>query len=97
MKPVRLSQEADKDLEEIFDYTFQEFGLNQAIDYISGFDASFDNISQNPEIGRERTEIRENLRSLIKGKHVIFYRVLNDYIRIVRILHGSQDLVKLLD
>lgn len=97
MTKVILSKAADADLENIFDYTLEEFGLDQAISYVSGFDETFKIISENPEIGRKRKEIREELRSLTKDKHVIFYRILNNHIRIVRILHGSRDLPKFLD
>ena len=97
MIKVILSQAADADLEDIFDYTLEEFDLDQAVSYVSGFDDMLKTIAGNPEIGRERREIREELRSLVKEKHVIFYRILSDHIRIVRILHGSRDLPKFLD
>lgn len=97
MLKVILSKAADVDLEDIFDFTLEKFGLEQAVSYVSGFDDTFEIISRNPEIGRERKEIREQLHSLAKDKHVIFYRVLSNHIRIVRILHGSRDLPKFLD
>ena len=97
MTKVILSEAADTDLEDIFDYTLEEFGLDQAVSYVSEFDDTFETISENPEIGRKREEIREELRSLAKDKYVIFYRILGDHIRIVRILHGSRDLPKFLD
>jgi len=87
-----LSPEADQDLEEIFDYTERAFGFNQAVEYLSGFDGVFTKLVNNPELGKEREEIREGLRSLLKEKHVVFYRILDNRIRIVRILHGSRDL-----
>jgi len=87
-----LSPEADQDLEDIFDYTEREFGSNQAIDYLSGFDDLFAKLVNSPELGKEREEIREGLRSLLKEKHIVFYRILPNRIRIVRILHGSRDL-----
>ena len=89
-----LSAEADNDLEEIFDYTDHEFGIDQAIKYLSAFDDTFEQLLKNPQIGRERKEIRDGLRSTIKYMHVVFYRILEDRIRIVRILHGSRDLPK---
>ncbi|GJL66095.1 MAG: toxin ParE1 [Nitrospirales bacterium] len=89
-----LSPEADSDLEELFDYTDQEFGLEQAVEYVSGFDIVFDQLIKNPELGKMRKDIRKGLRSLVHKKHVIFYRILNDRIRIVRILHGSRDVYK---
>jgi len=91
-----LSPEADTDIEEIFDYTEREFGLEQAVAYVSGFDDVFVQLIHNPELGKERKEIRKGLRSLLKGKHIVFYRILEDRIRIVRILHGNRDLQKFL-
>lgn len=91
-----LSQEADKDLEDIFDYTVDKFGLDQAIAYVSGFEDVFINLTDNPELGHTRGEIREDLRSLVKESHVIFYRILKGRIRIVRILHCSRDVFKFL-
>lgn len=90
----RLSREADRDLEDIFDYTVREFGINQAIAYVSGFEEVFISLTANPELGRKRDEIRNGLRSIVKGSHTIFYRVLRSHIRIVRILHGSRDIIK---
>ncbi len=88
----RLSQEADIDLEYIFDFTQAEFGFDQAVSYLRDLDEAFLLLSENPEIGRVRDEIKVGLRSLPKHSHVIFYRVLEDHIRIVRVLHGRRDL-----
>ena len=87
-----LSPEADSDIENIFDYTVKEFGLEQAVSYTSQLDKAFAQILSNPKSGRERAEIRKGLRSIVQNSHVIFYRILKDRIRIVRILHGSRDL-----
>jgi toxin ParE1/3/4 len=91
-----LSEKAEQDLEEIFDYTALNFGIDQAIAYVSGFEDLFVNLSNNPELGRKRDEIRSGLRSYFKESHIVFYRVLRGRIRIVRILHGSRDLIKFL-
>ncbi len=89
-----LSQEADKDLEDIFDYTVAKFGLDQAVIYVSGFEVTFENLCNNPMSGRERNEIRTELRSILKESHVVFYRILKSKIRIIRILHNSRDVTK---
>jgi len=89
-----LSSEADQDISDIFDYTENEFGLDQAVAYVSAFDECFAQLLDNPELGRVRDEIRENLRSLNHDAHVVFYRILKDHIRIVRVLHGSRDIPK---
>lgn len=92
MKFYELSEAADKDLEEIFDFTNDKFGTEQAIKYLSAFEEVFNNLVLQPETGRERNELKKGLRSISQERHIIFYRVLKDHIRIVRVLHSSRDL-----
>jgi len=91
---IEISLPADKDLEGIFDYTSENFGLDQAVKYVSSFDSTFELLIANPIMGRERSEIRKNLLSTVNENHIIFYRILTNRIRIVRILHRSLDLQK---
>lgn len=91
-----LSQDADNDLVEIFDYTVEQFGFEQAVQYLSGFEQVFKNLCSNPKSGRERVEIRNGLRSFSKESHIVFYRILKDRIRIVRVLHASRDIIRFL-
>lgn len=93
----RLSPEADNDIEDIFDYTEFEYGLQKAIEYTTQFHTVFIELSQSLELGRTRDEIKIGLRSRIKNKHVIFYRILKDHIRIVRVLHSRSDIPNFLD
>jgi len=92
-----LSEIADKDLEDIFDFTNNKFGFDQAEKYLLEIDDIFQKLVQNPKIGKQRNEIKSGLYSFPKDNHIIFYRVLVSHIRIVRILHGSRDLPKYLD
>ena len=91
-----LSEAADADLEEIFDYTAGQFSTEQAIRYLLGLENTFQNLCLHPKLGRERNEIRKNLRSISYESHTVFYRIIKDQVRIVRILHGSRDVVKFL-
>lgn len=91
-----LSIEADQDIDAIFDYSLEQFGVDQAVAYVSGFDDAFTQLLDNPDLGSKRPEIRKGLRSLVRESHIVFYRVLKDRIRIVRILHASRDLPKFL-
>jgi toxin ParE1/3/4 len=92
--PYELSQEADKDLGDIYDYTSLEFGADQAIKYLTGIEDLFDKLGRNPELGRKRDEIRQELRSISFVSHTVFYRIMERHIRIVRILHSSRDIIK---
>jgi toxin ParE1/3/4 len=49
-------------------------------------------LAQFPEIGRSRPEIAPGLRSTLVHPYVIFYRLEEEVVQIVRILHGERDL-----
>lgn len=89
-----LSSEADLDLDDIFEYTYEEFGMNQAVKYLSDIEEIPFKITFTPEMGRTRNEIKVGLYSIPCGKHVIFYRILSNHIRIVRVLYGAKDIPK---
>ena len=91
-----LAPMAAQDVEDIFDYTEGEYGFDQAVDYVSGLEELFQGLVENPEMGKARNEIKAGLRSFPKGQHIIFYRILDKHIRIVRVLHASRDLTKFL-
>lgn len=92
-----LSEQADADLETIFEYTVQEFSVDQAITYLTELDDLFNALCINPEMGKSRPEIKSGLRSIPKGQHVVFYRILDDHIRIIRVLHGNRDIPNFLN
>ena len=85
---LEISQAADADLSEIYDYTCEQFGAEQAVKYLMGFDGIFESLCRNPKLGRSRNEITKGLRSCSKESHTVFYRILDDKIRIVRILEN---------
>lgn len=95
-KDYHLSIAAEQDIGEIYDYGVYRFGMYQAVKYLMELDLVFTQIVKNPEPRKKRDEIKVGLRSLPKNSHVIFYRSLEDSIRIVRVLHGSRDLIKFL-
>ena len=85
-----LSDNADIDVDNIFEYTISEFGVDKAIEYHKGLINLFIQLTNFPEEGKSRREIRDGLRSIVYVSHTVFYRILADHIRIVRILHQSQ-------
>jgi len=92
LKAYVLSKEADLDLENILDYTEIEFGFHQAVIYLNDLEAVFQLLVKNPEIGRKREELRLGLYSIVEQEHIIFYSIVNEYIRIIRVLHGNKDI-----
>lgn len=71
-----ISLAAESDLEDIFDYSAKEFGLDQAVAYLASFEDLFTKICLNPRMGRERNEIRKGLKSITQENHIVFYRSL---------------------
>ena len=43
-------------------------------------------------IGRNRSELLDDLRSFVAGSSSIFYRPTDDGIYILRIIHGARDI-----
>lgn len=54
-------------------------------------------LSEHPRLGTKRDEIRHELRSLTEGHNVIFYRIADTGIQIIRVLHTSQDAARAFD
>lgn len=93
MAKVILRQEAIKDLNAIWDYTFEQRSENQADKYYLTLRFACKEIGENPGIGKEYRGIRRNLLGLKSGKHIIFYHLISeDEIEVIRILHERMDL-----
>jgi toxin ParE1/3/4 len=88
-----LSSDADEDLQAIYVFSMQEWGNRQAALYLNELYDTFERIARLPAIGRQRGELAEDIRSVPHGPHVIFYRPWEGEVAIVRILHGSRDIV----
>ena len=85
-----LSSEAAEDLEIILQYTRDNWGRTQARKYAEGFEKCFEIISENPQIGPEM-ENGHGRRRFLHGRHIIYYRVSSDGVRITRIVHSAMN------
>ena len=93
MAKVILRQKAIDDLNDIWDYTFEQWSEKQADKYYSSLKFACREIGENPDLGRDYTEIKSNLLGLKSGKHIIFYQMISDEeIEVIRILHERMDL-----
>ena len=91
MAELRLSRRAETDLAEIADYTIREFGIDQARRYRDQFQACFRSLLDNPLLGSSAGEVAPGLRRIRQQAHVVFYRVEQDHLLIVRVLHHNMD------
>jgi toxin ParE1/3/4 len=88
-----LTSKAIDDLSMIWEYTYETWSESQADKYYELLTSSFEEIVQNPDLGKNYNEIDKTLFGLRVGKHIVFYRVTqSDEIEILRILHQRMDL-----
>jgi toxin ParE1/3/4 len=95
MAKYRFTNEAVRDLEEIWSYTKQKWSLEQADRYYNLIIDEIEFVSSNPLSGRSIDYIKEGYRSTKVKSHLIFYKQHeDDTILIVRILHQNMDCEK---
>jgi toxin ParE1/3/4 len=92
MQNYKLVPAAEKDLESIWHYTVQEWGIRQAEDYIDQMDEAFQLIAGQPLMCRERQEFSPPVRMHHQAHHLIVYTIEAGSITVIRILHESMDI-----
>lgn len=93
MGTFKFSKKAVDDLTAIWAYTDNEWSKFQAERYYRMLIESCNDISDNPEIGKDYSLAAKELYGIISGRHIIFYRKLSaKEIVIIRILHEQMDL-----
>ena len=90
----RFTTIAQEDLGSIWGYSFEKWGESQADKYIEMLFDKIREILHFPEIGRKRNELIKNCRSFTAGKHIIFYRVKENEVEILRLLHTRCEVPK---
>lgn len=90
-KTFHLYPKAISDLEDIYLYSAREFGLQGTEDYILAIESSFQYLANDPLISRECDDVHQNLRAFNVGSHVIFLKITDYGIAVIRVLHQSMD------
>jgi toxin ParE1/3/4 len=86
-----IRERAQADLIEIWRYTARRWSVDQADVYYRDVMSSVEKVADEPTLGRACDEIRAGYYRHSIGSHVIFYRVMDGVVDIVRILHGRRD------
>lgn len=93
MYDIRFTEQADADLFNIYTYTYRTWGLTQAVKYTDALRDAISWLAEHPERPGtiDRSSIRSGYRSYHQQRHLIFYRAVEGYLEIIRILHDSMD------
>lgn len=87
MHKIVKSPLAEDDLIDIWQYSYNKWGVDKAVEYLLQLDTGIQGLASNPEIGKTRENIRRGYRSIQINRHVIYYRVDAEIIDIIRVLH----------
>ena len=86
-----LRELARSDLEAIWVYTAEHWGVEQAERYLQGLFDCFGELAVNPMLGRERDDVKAGYRSFPHGRHMVFYLMASGSIEVIGIVHQSAD------
>lgn len=97
MTRVTFSPLAAADVEAIWDYTSENWDEAQAERYVTRLRSAIESLAKHSRPGRACNEIRPGYRKLLVGSHLLFYRMNDSGIEVVRILHQRMDVDEYLE
>ena len=83
MAEVRVTPAAERDLEGIWTYAWDEWGPEQADRYLDLLTATFQALAESPKSAPACDHIREGYRRRGVGRHMIYFRVMPYRIAVV--------------
>jgi len=89
----RIAPEVEAELADIWYYIARESGSIETADrIIDSITQRFFLLAQSPHIGRRRDSLRPGLRSFPVADYIVFYRIENNAVLILHVVHGSRNL-----
>ena len=92
-----LTPAAQRDLDDIWDYTARTWSPQQASAYLRSLKQALQMIASQPRLAREREDISPPVRIHPFASHLIIYRIEDDHILVIRIVHSRQSWQTLLE
>ncbi len=92
----RIRAEVQADLELIWLYTCEQWGVTQADIYLKALFQRFDWLAENPALGKPRDDLKSGYFCFPEGMHLVFYILKNNKIEIIGIPHQSMDIIEYL-
>ena len=92
--PVIVSRGAENDLADITDYISRDNPW-RALSFAEELEARFIEVGERPFSFSARPEWGNGKRSAVHGRYVIIFQILDDHVKIFRVVHGARDLDEL--
>lgn len=84
---LQFSEDFENDYENIVVYTMRKWGIDQVDKYKMLIAEKMDILAFNPDLGHRREDLPSHYRAMQAGKHIIIYKIENQSIFILRIVH----------
>jgi toxin ParE1/3/4 len=91
MRGLELTPRARRDIEEIWEYSADQFGLGRADLYLRDIQRPAMTVAEDPRRGLACEEIRSGYPEVAVGSHILFFKASATRVFIVRILHRRMD------
>lgn len=92
----RIRARAQADLESIWLYTVEQWGIKQADNYLEALIQCFEWLAESPSLGKARDDVKQGYFCFPVGRHLVFYIIVNDKVEIIGIPHQSMDIIEYL-
>ena len=87
----RVRQSVYEELEEIWQYSLSNWGIDQADQYIRDLTSRFEWLAENPQAGKQRDDIKPGYYCFPQGSLLVFYRIIDDTLDILGVPHQTMD------
>ena len=91
MKSYILRPAARAELASVWRYTAAQWGTEQADRYVGDIVRQIELITEFPEMGSHAKGLDDRYRKVRSGYHRVIYRIEEDEVVVVRVLHFKQD------
>lgn len=92
MKDLELSPKARSDLEDIWLYSFSEWGRAQADAYVSSLRSVIKGLQDGQTVSRKADAAKPGYRLAVAERHLVVFRQTPDKIIVIRVLHQRMDI-----
>lgn len=91
MRRLELTETARADLKSIRRYSIREWGADRTAPYMTALSDVMKGLVAGTVIGRERSDLRAELRMVTSGRHCVFFEADSLRILVIRVLHDRMD------
>lgn len=91
MQNYIVTESAEADILEILLFIADD-NRDAAISLFEKFNKHFELLARMPEAGRIRDDLIPGLRSFPEGNYLIYYKIFDDQVAIIRVIHSARDI-----